>query len=109
MQYENERVPVVGYSNKRWQVDFAKMKESRLNEDAPSSVFPGSAKFPEDSSQFRYLEWINDILENIRSGGTDYCFYIFQVWDLIRMMEKDEVPGFRTKWSPTGGYFSLSF
>ena len=31
-----------------------------------------------------YCAYINDILQNIRSGQTDYCYYIYQIMDLAR-------------------------
>lgn len=31
-----------------------------------------------------YADFINDILFEIRRGGTEYCFYVFQVMDLLR-------------------------
>lgn len=31
-----------------------------------------------------YCSYINDILRNIRNGGTDYCYYLFQILDLLR-------------------------
>lgn len=31
-----------------------------------------------------YCFYINDILKNIRKGGRDYCYYIFQIEDLLR-------------------------
>lgn len=32
----------------------------------------------------QYCWFINDILENIRSGQIDYCYYIFQIMDLAK-------------------------
>lgn len=31
-----------------------------------------------------YCDFINDILSNIRKGGIDYCFYIYQVAELLK-------------------------
>lgn len=31
-----------------------------------------------------YCSYINDILRNIRNGETDYCYYPFQILDLLR-------------------------
>ena len=31
-----------------------------------------------------YCSYINDILRNIRDGETDYCYYLFQILDLLR-------------------------
>lgn len=31
-----------------------------------------------------YCSYINDILNNIRSGQVDYCYYIYQIMDLVK-------------------------
>ena len=31
-----------------------------------------------------YCSYINDILNNIRSGQVDYCYYIYQILDLVK-------------------------
>lgn len=31
-----------------------------------------------------YANYINDILDNVRAGQSDYCFYVYQVADLLR-------------------------
>ena len=32
----------------------------------------------------QYCWFINDVLENIRSGQKDYCYYINQIMDLVK-------------------------
>lgn len=36
-----------------------------------------------------YCSYINDILNNIRSGQIDYCYYIYQILDLARFHYND--------------------
>lgn len=48
-----------------------------------------------------YCDFINDILKNIRSGGLDYCYYIYQIADLLRYE-----PNLKSKWEPDG-YFLI--
>ena len=31
-----------------------------------------------------YCAYINDILSNIRAGQVDYCYYIYQILDLVK-------------------------
>lgn len=48
-----------------------------------------------------YCSYINDILNNIRSGQVDYCYYIFQIVDLIKFHYED----LRTKYCD--GYWEV--
>lgn len=36
-----------------------------------------------------YCSYINDILRNIRNGETDYCYYLFQILDLLKFHYED--------------------
>lgn len=104
--YGTARRPAAGHSNARWQVDFAMMKNDILlgkNRSQPYRLVDDR-----ENDGFSYSDWLNDILENIRTGEMDYCFYIFQVWDLLNLMEESEIPDFAASWNPIGGYFSLS-
>lgn len=31
-----------------------------------------------------YCKYINDVLDNIRSGQTDYCYFVYQILDLLK-------------------------
>lgn len=48
-----------------------------------------------------YCRYINDVLKNIRSGQTDYCYYIYQIEDLLKF-HYDEL---KTKYC--GGYWEV--
>jgi hypothetical protein len=37
----------------------------------------------------QYCSFINDVLENIRGGQVDYCYYIYQIMDLLRFHYHD--------------------
>lgn len=37
-----------------------------------------------ETSWETYCKFINDILRNIRSGNNDYCFFKYQIADLLR-------------------------
>ncbi len=36
-----------------------------------------------------YCSYINDILNNIRKGQVDYCYYIYQILDLLKFHPND--------------------
>ena len=48
-----------------------------------------------------YCSYINDILSNIRAGQVDYCYYIYQISDLVRFHYND----LRTKYCD--GYWEV--
>lgn len=37
-----------------------------------------------ESQYYRYCGFINDILENIRSGKHDYCYFLYQISELLK-------------------------
>jgi len=48
-----------------------------------------------------YCSYINDVLNNIRSGQVDYCYYVFQIIDLLKFHYDD----LRTKYRD--GYWEV--
>lgn len=48
-----------------------------------------------------YCSYINDILSNIRAGQVDYCYYIYQIMDLLKFHHND----LRTKYCD--GYWKV--
>lgn len=85
-----------------WQKFFAQMK---------SDIKPTGMDYmptPEDEVQgitcgFQYEQFINDILDVIRQGETDYCYYIFQIRDLL-MYE----PRLKAEWLQDDECFEVS-
>lgn len=70
-------------------------KESGMwNEDTQGEYY-GTTNWQE------YCSFINDILKNIRSGQVDYCYYIFQIIDLLKFHLDD----LRTKYCD--GYWEV--
>lgn len=49
----------------------------------------------------QYCTYINDVLKNIRSGQVDYCYYIYQIEDLLKFHYSD----LRTKYCD--GYWTV--
>ena len=49
----------------------------------------------------QYCSYINDVLRNIRSGQIDYCYFIYQIMDLVKF----EYNALRTKYRD--GYWEI--
>lgn len=49
-----------------------------------------------DTAWHNYCKFINDVLRTIRSGKSDYCFYVYQIADLLRF----ENSQLRCAWEP---------
>lgn len=76
----NTKKPPIGYTNKQWQSDFLTIKSSvaKFNHN---HMLDSSCQIIPDRD---YADYINNILDNIRVGQSDYCFYVYQVADLLR-------------------------
>lgn len=44
----------------------------------------GNEEYHGETEAWRYRNFINDILKSVRHGKIDYCFYVFQVRDLLK-------------------------
>lgn len=51
----------------------------------------------------RYCDFINGILSSIRHGESDYCFYTYQIAELLRF----ENTRLRSEWMPNNGCFRV--
>ena len=67
--------PPQGYTNKEWQVDFAEFKRQAQGEPVPNS-FCGL--------ETSYDDFLDSVLYAIRHGQIDYCYYIYQIVDLLK-------------------------
>lgn len=96
---ENTGRPPKNYSNSQWQKDFLFLKE-KVNKsifgDTPvKEVTDIYTCFGRNQiNKYYYCSYINDILLNIRSGEIDYCYYIYQISELL----KYEHDNLKTKW-----------
>lgn len=89
--------PTSDLTDKKWQQEFEvrklfitpyksnvrKMKgefsrESGKWNEETQGIYYGKTNWQE------YCSFINDILKNIRSGQTDYCYFIYQILDLLK-------------------------
>lgn len=49
-----------------------------------SEAINSNREYHGETEAWRYRNFINDILKSVRHGKIDYCFYVFQVRDLLR-------------------------
>lgn len=70
--------PPKGYTNNDWQRDFTELKKQAQLE--PALPDPDLSYGLESS----YETFINSILYLIRHGEIDYCYYIYQIVDLLK-------------------------
>ena len=60
-------------------------------------------KYDGETVYQRYCRYINDVLSEIRKGNHDYCYYCYQIRDLLRF----EHNRLRTKYYPDGQYVEV--
>lgn len=58
-------------------------KESGMWNEETQGTYHGCTRWQS------YCSYINDILNNIRSGQVDYCYYIYQILDLAKFHYND--------------------
>lgn len=100
--------PPKEYSDLQWQQDFKRIKDKvQPSHSKKMRVIPEPTNFTgtyHGKTQYQYYcDFINDILSNIRSGGTDYCFYIYQISELLKY-EHDRL---QAEWLPEERCFKL--
>lgn len=100
--------PPKGYTDSQWQLDFHKLKDTVIPSSAkklavPSEYCAHGEEYHGETQYQCYCHMINDILANVRHGGTDYCFYIYQVAELLRF-EHDRL---KVKWLEDDECFSI--
>ena len=65
-----------------WQKFFTQMKADIKPTGMEHMPIPETEE-QDVTCDFQYGQFINDILDAIRQGETDYCYYIFQIRDLL--------------------------
>ena len=70
-------------------------KESGMWNEETQGIYYGATNYQE------YCGFINDVLMNIRAGQVDYCYFIFQIIDLLKFHYDD----LRTKYCD--GYWEV--
>ena len=80
-------------TDQKWQEEFKNIKPFVMAH--PETIIRLGGKYSKESGIYfegydgatdwqRYCSYINDILKNIRSGQVDYCYFIFQILDLLK-------------------------
>ena len=75
-------------TDEEWQNIFQSLRSSTLPSPDSRMMKPtgsiGYSAYKGQTSYQQYCSWINDVLLVLRSGGTDYCYYYYQLADLLR-------------------------
>jgi len=81
-----------GTTDDEWQEAFKVLKylvspSGKRRMELPKSyclVNGTKVSFQEETQWTRYCEFINSILNTIRQGEVDYCYYIYQIKELLK-------------------------
>ena len=107
-QQINKLLPYI--TDEEWQAIFNKLRADvepysfhafdckRYSSEAIQGTYCGETEY------YRYIQFINGILRVIRSGGTDYCFKIEHILDLLRF----EPDSLSAVWLPEEACFCVS-
>lgn len=81
------RKPPKGYTNSQWQEDFEFLKLVIVPDEYKQSLLSNQSNYNDYHGGYfqyqYYATFIKDVLSNIRSGNVDYCYYIYQISDLL--------------------------
>lgn len=94
-EFELRKLSVVPYNKNVKKLGGRCSKESGVWTEEASSQYDGQTNWQ------AYCSYINDVLQNIRNGKTDYCYYIYQIMDLLKFHLED----LRTKYCD--GYWEV--
>lgn len=101
-------------TDKQWQQEFALKKlyitplengnkkylKGRYSQTATKTI-NDETKYDGATSWQNYCRYINDVLRNIRKGNVDYCYFAYQIAELLRFHFDD----LRTKYKE--GYWEV--
>lgn len=101
--------PDPAMTDMEWQEYLNKISEcvSPADEDKLTFNYTGrifGSEYCGDSQYMYYKRFINSVLASIRKGEEDYCFYIYQIIELLRF-EHDRL---QCEWLPEDGVFKCS-
>lgn len=103
-------------TNEKWQKEF--MIRRFLCKPFPSNIKKLKSKYSIENGTWneetsgtyrgetnwqRYCSYINDVLKNIEHGEHDYCYFIYQIDDLLKFHKDDLV----TKYYKEDKYFEV--
>lgn len=100
------RKPPEGMTNPEWQKYFAQMRKQVKPSYSRYMVYPTyrgqNDEYYGDTIYQTYCKFINNILRAIRSGECDYCFFVYQVAELLKYE-----PRLQSKWLPDAECFQV--
>lgn len=83
-EFEIRKLLVTPYKNgKKMKLTIPYSKESEKWNEETQGTYYGCTNWQS------YCSFINDILKNIRSGQVDYCYYIYQILDILKFHHDD--------------------
>lgn len=91
--------PRLDWDNSRWNIYFVALKAKITPISDPKlrklpvtqCRLQSGEEYKGETSYQQYCSFINDVLTSIRMGETDYCYYIYQIADLLRFEPTLEV------------------
>lgn len=88
----------IDYSDSQWQVDYLALKEQNIPSSFSTmpvvSEWVPKHELYHGMTQYQcYCKFINDVLSVIRAGEVDYCYYIYQIIELLKYE-----PNLKTSW-----------
>lgn len=107
--------PKPGLTNSKWQQEFLLLKlqitpyptekrklTGRYSEEKSKQNQEGTVEYKGTTNWQRYCWYINDVLRAIRGGNVDFCYFRYQIIELLRF----HYDTLRTKYH-TDGYWSV--
>ena len=88
--------PRLDWDNSKWNIYFTALKQKVTPiSDSKFRTLPvtrchlqSGEEYKGETSYQHYCNFINDVLTSIRMGEVDYCYYIYQIADLLRYEPK---------------------
>lgn len=104
----NKRRPIDFTSDDMWQDYFSQMKllvqpSAKKKMDTIREATSDLNCYHGQTNEAYYRVYINSILKNIRSGKEDFCYFVYQIADLLKYE-----PDLHTEFIPDGEYFVVS-
>lgn len=84
--------PCLHWNNKKWQAFYKilRLKVTPIKNPEYRKMRCSSVRLAEgeeyqgETNYQSYCRYLNDVLTSIRLGGTEYCYYIYQIADLLK-------------------------
>lgn len=106
-------VPMPAMTDRQWQIKFSYMRSNtrpskqRQLADTPwehiSHDAFGNKRYDGYSNWQTYCAFINDVLRQLRKSRTDFCYYTYQIQELLRF----EPDCLQTKYFPEDQYWAV--